>query len=568
MPITYFRRSCSLLLACTVLYGCAGLSSQQSTGANKESEQALINSEQLTGQNLFQLLLAEIATNRRELGVAAELYGQIGEDYNDVEALQRSVLLNQAIENYQQTYSAAKKWAQLRPNDATALSALALSATATGQVEEGASALEQLLSDNKKADVQFLLSALTSINSAQRQQFSQLLADVQQQYPKNASLYYLRARLAFEQPTTSLELTESSIAIESSLEAELYKLDLLQLLKRFDDAKLQIQQLRKKHPKNNQVAVLYARYLYQYQPNNIDALAELHTQFSTEPIISRTYARSAFNLGEFDTARAIYAHLLSIGALDDEAFYFLGRIDLANNHIESAADNFQQVQYPPYLLPAIAEWVQLAIVEDETRIMANIEQAKLQDPENAADYWGFAASYYQNTGKLALAKQTLTQGLAEYPNSVPLLYSKAMLAAAEDNNEQMEEILLQVLAIEPDNVDALNSLGYTWANLSKNLTVAHDYINRALAHNIENPAFQDSKGWILYRLGELEESLVWLQKAYAQYQNDEVAAHVAEVQWQLKQFTEAKQTLEQIKTNYPDSDYIDYLSNLFEASAP
>jgi thioredoxin-like negative regulator of GroEL len=57
-----------------------------------------------------------------------------------------------------------------------------------------------------------------------------------------------------------------------------------------------------------------------------------------------------------------------------------------------------------------------------------------------------------------------------------------------------------------------------------------------------------------------------LQKAYAQFQNDEIAAHLAEVLWVSGRSEEASDTFNEIKQNYPDSDYIEYLQRLFGES--
>lgn len=534
----------------------------EDSNAAAELEQST-PTEELNGENLFQLFLAEIATNRREFGAAAALYSQLGSDYNDVDALQRSVALNQTIENYEQTYVAAKKWHDLRPENETALSALALSSLATDRLEEGTLALEEWLAIDPQADTTLLLSAFPKMEAEQREKLYQDLESLQNQYPENSKLYYLRARLIYSDSEDALELTESALEIEPTLEASLYKFQLLQNLNQIAEAKQQIEMLRAKYPNSRQVGVLHARFIYQYEPSDLTSLAKLHTQFSTEPTIARTYARAAFDQNQYDTSNAVYTHLLSVNELSDEAHYFLGRIDIANEKPESAGDHFSQITQPPYLVSALAEWVSLANQDDEVRILAAIERAKKEDSTREATYWRFQTNFYQLTSQPELAWQTLENGLERFPENISLLYDQAMMAAEKDDNDKMEQNLLKVLELDPNNINALNALGYTWADLSKNLNVAHDYINRALSENEDNPAFQDSKGWVLYRLGNLQEALTWLKKAYAQFQNDEIAAHVAEVQWQLNLKEAALDTLNEIKELYPGSNYIDYLNRLF-----
>ncbi|TCS41392.1 tetratricopeptide repeat protein [Reinekea marinisedimentorum] len=560
-----FISSLQLLAVSVFFTSCATTSDSRSLTENTTESTARSEPpvEQLSGENLFQLLLAEIATNRQELGAAAALYSQLGKDYNDVQALQRSVVLNQAIENYEEAYISASKWNTLRPNDETAVSALSLSALATGRLDESSAALSKWLSINPEAETTLLLAAFSEIDADQRMSFNNNLEALQQHYPENASLFYLSARLIYSDSEDALALTDTALDIEPTLEASLYRFQLLQDLNQIDEAKQQIEMIRSDYPQNRQVAILQARFIYQYYPADISALAKLHTQFPTDPIIARTYARAAFDQQQYDTANALYSRLLSHSEFNDEAHYFLGRIDVANAQPESAASHFSQIEQAPYLISGIAEWVSLGNIEDQADILAAIERAKQIDAPREPTYWRFQSNYFQLTEQPEFAWQALEDGVQRFPDNIPLLYDQAMMAAGTERAMVMEQNLLHILDLDPSNVNALNALGYTWADLSKNLDVAHDYINRALSEDNENPAFQDSKGWVLYRLGELEEALVWLQKAYAQFQNDEIAAHVAEVLWKLNRTQEARGLLTDIEQDYPGSHYIDYLKRLF-----
>ncbi len=76
-----------------------------------------------------------------------------------------------------------------------------------------------------------------------------------------------------------------------------------------------------------------------------------------------------------------------------------------------------------------------------------------------------------------------------------------------------EPWLEEVLDEFPDDPGALNDLGYLWADQNKNLDLALEMIERAVAAQPENAAFRDSLGWVYYRLGRYEEAVVELEKA-------------------------------------------------------
>jgi tetratricopeptide (TPR) repeat protein len=55
----------------------------------------------------------------------------------------------------------------------------------------------------------------------------------------------------------------------------------------------------------------------------------------------------------------------------------------------------------------------------------------------------------------------------------------------------------------------------------------------------DDPSILDSLGWVYYRLGEYEESVKHLRKAFAKIEDAEIAAHLGEVLWVSGQFEEA-----------------------------
>ena len=72
-------------------------------------------------------------------------------------------------------------------------------------------------------------------------------------------------------------------------------------------------------------------------------------------------------------------------------------------------------------------------------------------------------------------------------------------------------------------------------------------------------------GWALFRLNKREESLVFLIKAFQNYPDPEVAAHLGEVLWSLNQTTEAKTIWQNILQKYPNHKA---LLNTIERLAP
>ncbi|OAM27175.1 hypothetical protein A7P95_07240 [Eikenella longinqua] len=100
--------------------------------------------------------------------------------------------------------------------------------------------------------------------------------------------------------------------------------------------------------------------------------------------------------------------------------------------------------------------------------------------------------------------------------------------------------LKQAHELVPKNPDILNSLGYTMiAQPGADLNQARRYIEQALARRPEAPEIQDSMGWVLFKQGQPQEALPYLQKAHRELPEADVAAHLGEVLWTLGRKDEA-----------------------------
>ncbi|MDQ3228919.1 MAG: hypothetical protein M3Q13_04185, partial [Pseudomonadota bacterium] len=104
------------------------------------------------------------------------------------------------------------------------------------------------------------------------------------------------------------------------------------------------------------------------------------------------------------------------------------------------------------------------------------------------------------------------RGLAAYPDDGGLLYARALAWERRDNIERAEADFRKILVAEPDNVAALNALGYTLADRTMRYAEALELIDRARVAEPGSAAIIDSYGWVLYRLGRNKEALVELRR--------------------------------------------------------
>lgn len=166
--------------------------------------------------------------------------------------------------------------------------------------------------------------------------------------------------------------------------------------------------------------------------------------------------------------------------------------------------------------------------------MARSELAKLRestDQRTREQSWLTEARILREAGEREEAFDVLDRAASRFPASVPVLYTRSLLAAELGRVDIAETDLRTIIAAQPENAAALNALGYTLADQTERYDEAESLIRQAFILQPDEPSIVDSMGWIAYRQGRLAEAEEYLAKAWGMDQNPEIAAHLGEVLW-------------------------------------
>lgn len=145
----------------------------------------------------------------------------------------------------------------------------------------------------------------------------------------------------------------------------------------------------------------------------------------------------------------------------------------------------------------------------------------------------------------AEALEAYGRGLQVIENDPRLLYGRALASERLDRVDEAVADLELLVALDPNNPDHLNALGYTLVDRTDRHAEGLALIERALALHPESAAIVDSHGWALYRMGRLEEAEAELRRAFELQPDPEIAAHLGEVLWMRGKQDEARAVWEQ-----------------------
>ena len=157
-----------------------------------------------------------------------------------------------------------------------------------------------------------------------------------------------------------------------------------------------------------------------------------------------------------------------------------------------------------------------------------IRTALKQHPNSAELHAGLASLLTkQKRGEEAI--RLLQEAISKAPKDETLWFSLGEVYEKTGKTEDLYRSMKTVLEINPDNANALNYLGYTYAEKGIRLEEAEQLIVRALQAKPKDGYITDSLGWVYFKKGEFDKAVKKLEEANRLAPNDPtIMEHLAD----------------------------------------
>jgi tetratricopeptide (TPR) repeat protein len=533
---------------------------QAETEPAAEPEAAVAEREPTDPDVMFQVLAGELAGATGDVAGALENYLEATLNSNDPKIAQRTTELGMRSGNWQLATMAADRWTVLAEDDPNARAAAVTTSLRVGDYFSATRHLDELF--RIRADRPggaWEEAALMLGTGASGEKAKEMMLDL---LARHGATDDTAARMA--QSRLAMTLGEPELAkqlVEEALQSNPANIELLMWAGRLavvrNEPELALDYFARAHkvePANETVTLRYAELLIRSDRYK-DAQELLATLDQRAEIV---FSRVVYATEAEDEALAtrLFEELQHRPVPDGDpnhAFFTAQTADILR--LSMAAVQWYQ------LVPGGDHWLRarlrLAVLLTEVDSLEAGRQALSAlkiDQRGEIVEQGFLADsqLLLQAGEADAAIQSLTLGLSRLQNSDTLRYSRALLYTREGQLDNAEEDLRSVIEINPDHVDALNTLGYTLADLTDRHSEALPLIERALELRPNDPAIIDSMGWVLFRLGKLERAQIYLEQALALSNNAEIAAHLGEVLWTLGQQEQALLVMEDARRQNPD----------------
>ena len=299
------------------------------------------------------------------------------------------------------------------------------------------------------------------------------------------------------------------------------------------------------------------------------ALAELQAMSRRSPEdfdLLFMQAQLAYKAGQLQQARTLLQQYLDVqnqrqratvpgatdaGAAAADAHVLLSRIAEDQGRYDEAINELGRIEDPTL---RYSVRMRAALRAKEGRVddaLSMIDAAGPQDEEERTQGVLTKAQILRDADRVGQAVAVLEAADRDLPDTVEIKYELAMLYERQDRVADLERLLRQVIALDPDHAHAYNALGYTLADRNQRLPEALDLITQALELAPNDPFILDSMGWVKFRMGDQAAAAEYLRRAYSTRPEADIAAHLAEVLWSQGKRDQAVELLRGAKLKDP-----------------
>ena len=476
----------------------------------------------MSGELLYEILLGEMNLRQGEPAAGFSLLLDAARKSNDVALYDRAVEIALQARSGDGALMAARAWSQAWPQDRKANSQVLQILLAVNQVAESLEPLKKeiALAPDIERDTAINLIPRHYARVNDKKRATTLVQQALEPYlTKNNTTGAIawtslgRMRLASDDIAGALEASKKAQAADNKAQGPvLLAMELMG--KKVSAAEPLVQQgLRKQD--STEMAMSYVRVLIELE-RYPEATEQLQAITRKDPKLADAWlvlGSLQFEQGQDKEAEASLSRyvVLATAAPTDTSTRGLNQAQTRRAALLARQGKMGQARELIHQIPASnAE-------EQRSRVLAEVQLLREHRQWQAA-FDLLAANNGDNTD---------------------LIYEQAMLAEKLNQLDEMEKLLRKVIAQNPSYYNAYNALGFSLADRNMRLPEAKQLIVKALTFAPDDPFITDSLGWVEFRLGNLGSALSYLQKAYKDRADAEIAAHLGEVLWKMKRPDEA-----------------------------
>ncbi len=385
---------------------------------------------------------------------------------------------------------------------------------------------------------------------------------------KNPDLYfacYYKGRIyqAMKKYDMAENEYKQALSINEGMEPALFDLAGLYYIQgRLEDAANTYRELLNMYPLNRLARErLIGLYELLGKKDDISMMMEEIT-LQSSPGDPRRQAVGLFYLqeGKLDEAIKELDAIVSAWPGDQKSRYYLALAYEGNDAREEALYHFRLIdETSEYYINSRLHVAYLLKKLGKTNEAIDILRRGIEFKKDEMDLYTLLASMYESENDFTKAGEILKKGLALDEENIEIRYRMGVLLEKEGKREDSLVQMKKIIELDPNHADALNYIGYSYAERGTNLSDALEMIQKAIKIKPDNGYYIDSLGWVYYQQGNYDNALISLQKAFSLVPGGDptIAEHLGDVYLKINKYEKSIEMYEKaLSLNHQSSEKI------------
>lgn len=246
-------------------------------------------------------------------------------------------------------------------------------------------------------------------------------------------------------------------------------------------------------------------------------------------------------LEQFDEAIAVFGEILE---KDSSAYHirlYLGIAYEEKGELDKAYDEFKKIPNDVAPYPEAVGHIAFILKEkgDNAQAIEILKKAIATNTGHVELYLNLAA-LYESIGNVDGSLAFLFENEHLFPKESRYQFRIGVLLDKLGKRAESIERMKKVLTLNPRDAQALNYLGYSYAEMGINLEEALKYIQLAVEIRPNDAFILDSYGWVNFKLKRFDEAVRLLEDAFSLVGDDStIAEHLGDAYAARREFRKA-----------------------------
>ncbi|MFH0725284.1 MAG: tetratricopeptide repeat protein [Pseudomonadota bacterium] len=401
--------------------------------------------------------------------------------------------------------------------------------------DEAKKAYERVITVDSKQENTYVLLGKIYMDSGESDKALRVYERLVDHFPESYLGHFFIGKIFAEQGKIEAAEAEFKKTIQLAPGLEEPQFELLKLYEQQgrEDKKLSVyEDVLAKDPRN--VEMLMELALFYANTGKLDEskviLKQLGQRSLTDRMIVSNIAQKYLEKENYTAAIVVIGGMLQGVSESSDLSYLMG-LAMDGNGDKNAAMTYLQNVKPDsrFFEGAIAHiaflYQELGRIHEAIAFIKEI----ISQVTPTADLLFYLGSFYEEIENYTDSENAFLQGLRLAPENVRILFRLGVLYDKKGDRESAIREMKTVIQLEPNHTNALNYLGYTYADMGILLDEAEQLVLKAIETQPDDGYIIDSLGWVYYKKGLYDRAVSVLEKAVSLVPDDPtILEHMAD----------------------------------------